>query len=143
MKAQARFLDQRTVSMPVDKTLVYTGTIDDLRALVQSLICEPHTWTAPNGEQLHGTEVVIPHGIPLNRISSVPPGEREKLRDPARACFIVQTSRDKDAYAIIDVYGVGNPRVIFRDGHLPMLYPYKRPPIGEAFEQFQRVIGRV
>lgn len=129
--------------MPDDKTFVYNGSLDDFRGLVHSLICEPNTWTAPDGEQLHGTEVTVPHGIPLRRILSIPPGEREKLRDPARACFVVQTSRDKDACAIIDAHGISNPRVIFRDGHLPMLYPYKRPPIGNAFEQFQRVISRV
>ncbi|MBW2004127.1 MAG: hypothetical protein JRI72_05850 [Deltaproteobacteria bacterium] len=121
-------------------TYTFPRGLDNFRAHINSF----NIWKASTGEQLTLQELIVTrntfpsqYGIHLHPIS-----ELEKYRDHSRARWNINTSKSKDACATIDAYGIGDnkTKVKFIDGHVAHNYPHERKAIGQAFDEFIKMI---
>ena len=114
--------------------------LDNFRAYINSF----DKWKSSTGETLTLQEIIVtrntfpsPFGIRLHPISEI-----EKYRDLSRARWNVITSRNKEASATIDAYGVGvnKTKVRFIDGYVSYQFPHERMQIGQAFSELIKML---
>lgn len=124
------------------KTVTYTfpKSLDNFRGYINSL----NDWEASSGEQLALQELpvvrntfVSPYGRRLRPLS-----EFEKHRDYTRARWNVNTSHSDSACATIEAYAIGEKetKVKFVDGRIAYEHPHERTLIGQAFDEFIKMI---